>query len=123
MVTLTPELLRSYSEAALDNAAELITEASLLRDHAHHARAYFLSVAAIEEVGKGLMAFDGQNRHLANPAVVTRLRTGMEDHSKKITYAFMPMIVASTNPREAIQVSVDLMVQLKRGREPSMYSD
>ena len=98
MVTLTPQLLRSYCDAALDNASELLAEASLLLTHSFNARAYFLAVAAIEEAGKGLQAFDGQNRNLANPAVVTRLRTGMEDHSQKITYAFMPLIVASTNP-------------------------
>jgi AbiV family abortive infection protein len=123
MVTFTPELLRSYCDAALDNAGELLAEASLLLAHGFNARAYFLAVAAMEEAGKALMAFDGQNRNVANPAVVKKLRTGMEDHSRKITYAFIPMIVASTNPREAIEVALDLMIQLKRGREPSMYSD
>ena len=69
------------------------------------------------------MAFDGQNRNLADPAVVTNLKNGMEHHSPKITYAFMPWILASTDTREALKVSVDLMIHLKRGREPSMYSD
>jgi AbiV family abortive infection protein len=123
MVTLTSELLQAYCEAALDNAAKLHAEASLLLAHGHHARAYFLAVASMEEVGKALMAFDGQNRKLDNPAVVSKLRSGMEDHSQKITYAFMPMILASTEQRQAIEVAVDLMINLKRGREPSMYSD
>jgi AbiV family abortive infection protein len=123
MVTLTSELLKAYCDAALDNAAELYAEASLLLAHGHNARAYFLAVASMEEVGKALMAFDGQNRKLDNPAVVSKLRSGMEDHSRKITYAFMPMIVASTEQRQAIEVAVDLMINLQRGREPSMYSD
>jgi AbiV family abortive infection protein len=123
VVTFTPDLLRSYTEAAMDNANELLAEASLLLAHGHKARAYFLAVAAIEEAGKGLQAFDGQNRNLADPAVVTNLKRGMEDHSRKITYAFMPWILASKDTREALKASVDLMIHLKRGREPSMYSD
>jgi AbiV family abortive infection protein len=123
MITFTPELLRAYSGAALDNAAELNAEASLLLSRGHFARAYFLAVASIEETGKALMTFDGQNRKLDNPAVVSKLRLSTEDHSRKITYAFMPMILASTEQRDAIEVAVDLMINLKRGREPSMYSE
>jgi AbiV family abortive infection protein len=119
----TPDLLRAYSGAALGNGAELHAEAALLLSRGHFARAYFLAVASIEEIGKSLMAFDGQNRKLDNPAVVSKLRFGMEDHSQKITYAFMPMLVGSTEQRKAIEVAVDLMINLKRGREPSMYSD
>lgn len=43
---LTPELLQEYSDAALANAQELLDEASLLLQHDHQARAYFLAVAA-----------------------------------------------------------------------------
>jgi AbiV family abortive infection protein len=121
--TLNPELLRSYTDAALDNAAELHAESKLLVVNGHNPRAYFLAIACIEEVGKAMMAFDGQNRKLDNPAVVSKLRKNMEDHSTKITYAFMPMIVASTDQRQAVEVALDLMTNLKRGREPSMYSD
>jgi AbiV family abortive infection protein len=123
MMTLTPELLRSYTDAALDNAAELHAESKLLLGNGHNPRAYFLAIACMEEVGKAMMAFDGQGRKLDNPAVVSKLRGNMEDHSQKITYAFMPMIVASKEQRQAIEVAVDLMTNLKRGREPSMYSD
>ena len=71
---LTATLLLSYSEAALRNADELLSEASLLRDHDHMARAYFLAVACIEEAGKALLAFDAQNRNLSDPAVCTKLK-------------------------------------------------
>ena len=64
---MTADLLRAYSEAALRNADELLVEASLLRDHGHMARAYFLAVACIEEAGKALHAFDAQNRNLSDP--------------------------------------------------------
>ena len=40
---LTKTLMQSYSKAALRNADELLVEASLLSDHDHRARAYFLA--------------------------------------------------------------------------------
>lgn len=42
MPKLTIALLQSYSEAALRNADELLGEASLLHDHGHSPRTYFL---------------------------------------------------------------------------------
>ena len=51
----TVELLREYSVASLNNAEELIEEASLLYERNHIARAYFLAVASIEEIGKALL--------------------------------------------------------------------
>ena len=71
---LTTTLLRFYSEAALRNAEELLTEASLLCHHDHMARAYFLAVACVEEAGKALLAFDAQNRNLSDPVVSTKLK-------------------------------------------------
>ncbi|MDB5799844.1 MAG: abortive infection, AbiV family protein [Rhodocyclales bacterium] len=50
--SLTPENLQQYLDAALANAGQLIVEARLLLEHSHYARAYFLAVAAIEEVGR-----------------------------------------------------------------------
>jgi AbiV family abortive infection protein len=120
---LTPQLLRAYSAAALENAKELVAESSLLLAHGHRARAYFLAVASIEEVGKGLQAFDAQGRNLANPAVASRLKNRTEDHAHKITYAFSTWILRSKSPREALEASLGLITELKRGREPSMYSD
>lgn len=120
---LTADLLCAYSEAALCNADELLVEASLLRDHDQMARAYFLAVACIEETGKALQAFDGQNRNLSDPAVCTKLKTGMESHAQKINYALSMWALSSSDPRDALKVALDLILQLKRGREPSMYSD
>ncbi|WP_306259175.1 AbiV family abortive infection protein [Pararhizobium sp. IMCC21322] len=120
---ITKELLRSYSEAALRNADELLVEAVLLRDHDHMARAYFLAVASIEEAGKALFGFDAQNRNLSDPAVCTKLKAVMESHAQKISYALSSWALSSSDPRESLKVALDLIFHLKRGREPSMYSD
>lgn len=120
---MTAELLRSYSAAALRNADELLVEASLLRDHDHMARAYFLAVACIEEAGKALIAFDAQNRNLSDPAVCTKLKTTMETHAQKINYALSMWALSSPNQREALKVALDLIFHVEQGREPSMYSD
>lgn len=119
----TVDLLREYSAAALKNASELLEEASLLYTNGHPARAYFLAVASIEETGKALQAFDAQGRNLGDSAVTAKLRRLMEDHSQKITAAFTAMLQASPNIRDAVMPAVDLMIHLKRGREPSMYTD
>lgn len=119
----TAELLKEYSAAALRNAADLLEEASLLYEKGHAARAYFLAVACIEETGKALQAFDAQGRNLADSAVTAKLRRAMEDLSQKITAAFTAMLLASSDIREATMRAVDLMIHLKRGREPSMYTD
>jgi hypothetical protein len=47
----------------------------------------------------------------------------MEDHSQKITAAFTAMLLASPDIRDAVMPAVELMIHLKRGREPSMYTD
>ena len=120
---MTAELLRAYSNAALRNADELLVEASLLRDHEHMARAYFLAVARIEEAGKVLQAFDAQKRNLSDPAVCTKLKARMESHALKISYALSMWALSSPDPRGALKVALDLIFHLQHGREPSMYSD
>ena len=47
----------------------------------------------------------------------------MENHSQKITAAFTAMLLASQDIRKAVMPAVELMTHLKRGREPSMYTD
>jgi AbiV family abortive infection protein len=101
----------------------LLTEASLLQEHGHYARAYFLAVACIEEAGKALLAFDAQNRNLYDPAVCSKLKASMESHAQKINYAIFMWAMSEHDPREALHVALDLMFHLKNGREPSMYSD
>lgn len=120
---LTETLLKSYSEAALENADELLAEASLLCAHGHMARAYFLAVACIEEAGKALLAFDTQMRNLTDPAVCAKLKKSMENHGFKINYALTMWAFDSSDQRKALEVALDLIFHIKQGREPSMYSD
>ena len=120
---LTKTLLKSYCEAALGNANELLAEASLLRDHNHMARAYFLAVACIEESGKALLAFEAQNRNLTDPAVCTKLKKSMEDHGLKINFALSMWAMNSPDKRKSMTMALDLIYNLKHGREPAMYCD
>ena len=120
---LTIELLQEYRDAALENARKLLAEAALLLKHKHHARAYFLAVASVEEIGKAVQAFDGMGRNLKNSAVSMRLKVQFEDHSQKITSAFVPWILATPNLRDEVMSFVNLMIDVKHGREPSMYTD
>lgn len=122
-LNLTAELLRQYCDASLCNASELLNEASLLGANSHHARAYFLAVAAIEETGKALTAFDAQGRNLRDPAVTKKLKQSMEDHPSKIRAAFTGWLMASPIIRDVVMPMVDLMIHLQHGREPSMYTE
>jgi AbiV family abortive infection protein len=120
---LTLALLQQYHDAALVNSSKLLIEANLLLEHGHHARAYFLAVATIEEVGKAVQAYDGLGRNLKDSAGSTRLKLQFEDHSQKITSAFIPWIKTSPNIREELITFMNLMIDVKKGREPSMYVD
>lgn len=120
---LTATLLHNYSKAALRNADELLVEATLLLNHGHLARAYFLSVASIEEVGKALLSFDSQKRNLADPAVCSKLRKSLENHGDKISYALAMWAMSHVDQRAALLVAVDLIGDVRHGREPSMYTD
>lgn len=120
---LTIELLKNYSEAALNNAKEIVSEAHLLYSRGHRARAYFLGIAAIEEVGKALIAFDAQGRNLSDPGVCKQVFRSIEDHTQKITSAISAKLRISPNLRNDLMPSINLMIHLKHGREPSMYTD
>ncbi|MBB3295099.1 AbiV family abortive infection protein [Mitsuaria sp. BK045] len=120
---LTDELLRDYTAAALSNAEQLTQEAQLLLAHGHHARAYFLAVAAIEECGKAYTTHEGRGRDLTNPAIANRLQKSIADHQQKLNAATLPWIRRMANPRDQILPLVEVIVALQNGREPSMYSD
>lgn len=123
---LTKDVLQQYSEAAVLNAGELVAEASLLKEHGHLARAYFLAVAAIEEMGKAVQAFDAQGRNLTNSAVTARIKERFNDHSSKITTAFVPWMIAlpmNETIQQSLELLVEMSISLKDGREPSMYTD
>jgi len=114
---LTLDLLQQYRDAALKNAQALLEEASLLLEHGHHARAYFLSASSIEEAGKAVQAFEGLGKNIKDPAVTQRLKFQFEDHSQKVAYAFSPWLRVTPNLREEIMTFVNRTVDLKFGRE------
>lgn len=119
----TENILKDLSNVSLENAEQLIKEAELLIGQDFFPRAYFLSVAAIEEIGKAFICFESSVRNLNDSAITTSIIKSIENHSSKIGAAFHASILASEDSRGAIQTAVDLMVILKNGREPSMYTD
>lgn len=123
---LTLELLLGYQEAALKNASELLEEAQLLLLNVHYARAYFLAVASIEETGKAYLAFDARGRNLSDGGLCKKIKENFEDHPTKIMQAFICWIISSNSPnkiREEVQAAIDQIINLKHGREKSMYID
>ena len=119
--TLNPAQLGRYANSAIENAKALIEDACLLLEHGRWPRAYFLSVAGIEEIGKALIAYDGQSRNLRDPAVSATLLRRMSDHASKISIAFMGFVVADA--RKNTEAAIPLIIALQSGREPSMYTD
>lgn len=119
----TDKILKDLSTASLENAEQLIKEAKVLLRNNYLPRAYFLSVAAIEEIGKAYLCFESTTRNLNDSAVTSNILKSIENHSNKINAAFHTSILTSKDPRGAIQIALDLMIELKNGREPSMYTD
>jgi len=117
------DLLNQFSLAAIENARELIEEAELLFEHRHFSRAYFISVVAIEEIGKSFLAFEALGRNLGDSAVTAKLRNSFESHSAKINSAFQASIISHGDLRNELEGIVNLIITLKHGREPSMYTD
>lgn len=125
MTAMTKESLELLVVASLENARSLIDEAELLLKHSHIPRAYFLAVASIEEIGKAIIAFEGQGRNLSDRAVQSKLFKTIIDHKSKIISAFVGSLKTTdpANMEEAIEAATGLMSGLKAGREPSMYTE
>ena len=113
--------LQGLFRAALANAKALLQEASLLLQHGHYSRAYLLAVASIEETGKAAIAHDAPGRNLRDQAVRSKIDRMITDHASKIRAAFTGFLVA--DPDKNAERAVELIVQLQRGREPSMYTE
>lgn len=111
--------------AALTNAEELLQEADALLSAKHHARAYFLAVASIEEVGKSAIAFNAAGRNLSDQKIANAVRKKLLDHKSKIISAFAPSLHLTNNGSlpEAMETAMGLIGDLRRGREPSTYTE
>ena len=117
------KFLMEYELAAIANAEEILNDTKVLLARKSYARAYFLSVASIEETGKALMAFSSRGRNLSNDGLKKKLQKMFEEHSQKIAYAFLGWIFASPKIEKSAKTAVDLMTHLQPGRETSMYVD
>jgi AbiV family abortive infection protein len=120
---LSVEFLREYSIAALSNAKMLYSEAKLLLERSYFARAYFLSIATIEEIGKAVIAFDAQGRKLTNTRVASKIRSQLASHPAKINASFLPWILSSDDPKRDALLAASLSLDLSQGREASIYVD
>jgi AbiV family abortive infection protein len=125
MIDISVMSLTKLAAAALANAEGLLQEASALLSAGHHARAYLLAVASIEEVGKAAIAFNAAGRNLSDQKVAKAVRKKVVDHKSKIISAFAPslQLTDKTNLPEAIEATMGLIGDLRRGREPSMYTE
>jgi|LGVF01.1.fsa_nt_gb AbiV family abortive infection protein len=117
------EFLTEYGNAAIENAQQILDDAKILLGHKSFARAYFLAVAAIEETGKAYMAFSSKGRNLSDEGLKKKVQKIFESHSQKISCAFTGWIAKASNPRESIEAALELIHNLKLGREKSMYVD
>ena len=120
---ITEELLKQYQEASLNNSQDLLSEASLLYDHGHHARAYFLACASIEETGKAYSAFSARGRNLSDPGIQVAVKSKFEDHSSKMIASMVCLARKTSFDADTISYLVDLSGHLLYGREKSMYVD
>jgi len=120
---LSAKLLESYQNAALDNAQSLLEEAQILYSKDRFARAYFLAVSSIEETGKSWLAFSARGRNLDNAGVQKRLKEIFEQHSQKISSAFVGWLHTASFDKDSFERALTLMIHLERGREKAMYID
>jgi len=125
MRQLTKPTLIDLSRAALENAEALLGEAETLLAGEHFARAYFLAIAGIEEIGKSALAFNAAGRDLNNQRVAKAVWEKLLEHKSKIIAAFGPSLHLTQKDglEEAIEASIELIGALRRGREPSMYTE
>jgi AbiV family abortive infection protein len=121
--SLSHEILHKYLDASLINASDLLTEATTLLSQERYARAYFLACAAMEETGKGYLAFSAMGRNLNNPGVQTTVKMSFEDHRSKLVSAMICLLKKKEITKEKIEEFIDIGVHLKIGREKSMYVD
>ena len=116
-------MLHKYLDAALINASDLLTEATTQLSQERYARAYFLACAAMEETGKGYIAFSAMGRNLNNPGIQTAVKAAFEDHRSKITSAMICLMKKREITKEKTEEFIDMGVHLGIGREKSMYVD
>jgi AbiV family abortive infection protein len=121
--SLSLHLLRSFVDASLLNASELLFEASDFLSQKKYARAYFLACASLEETGKAYLAFSALGRNIKNSDVESEIKASFERHRSKITSALICSLEKDEVAKENASKVVELLVDLENGREKSMYVD
>ena len=88
------------------NAKDLVTEAKLLSDHGHKARALSLSVLALEEIGK-LFYADGLLYARADDPRAKAFAKSLKSHSTKLSaLELLPLLlmnISSVDPRHSTE--------------------
>jgi len=123
---INKNILKEYQDNALQNAHGLLSEAQLLFNHKHYARAYFLACLSMEETGKACIAWTAQGRNLVNEGIHKILKDRFGHHTSKISYAFYCWALISSNlfsSAEQMTNLQNLQMHLINGREKSMYVD
>jgi AbiV family abortive infection protein len=110
-IPLSSKLLRRYRDAAIDNARELLYEATLLLSHNHYARAYHSCIAAIEEVGTAVQVFDALGRNIHDADVVNRFVLNLDDYGRKVTAAVFPWLLVVPDKRSHAMPYISAMIK------------
>lgn len=110
-IALTSKLLRRYRDASIDNAHELLYEATLLLQHNHYARAYHSAICAIEEVGTSVQVFDALGRNVRDPDVANRVVLNLADYARKVTAAVFPWLLVVPDRRDSVMPYISKMIK------------
>ncbi len=110
-IALTSKLLRRYRDASIDNARELLYEATLLLKYNHYARAHFSAISAIEEVGTSVQVFDALGRNVRDPDVANRIVVNLSDYGRKVTAAVFPWLLVAPGNRSEVMPYISRMIK------------
>lgn len=121
-IPLGSRLLRAIRDVAIDNARQLLHEASLLLEHHHHARAALLARVAIEEVGRAVQAFDALGRNMSDEAVAMRVKMNFSDEARRLNAAAFPLLLEEPQRRDEVMAQIGDLVDTDGGREPALYT-
>lgn len=121
--SLSHDILYKYLDAALNNASDLLIDATDFLSKERYARAYFFACTALEETGKAYAAFSAMGRNLDNPGVEAAVKFSFENHRSKIVSAFICLRKKMKTTTEEIEKFMKYTIHIEIGREKSMYVD
>jgi AbiV family abortive infection protein len=122
-IPLTSKLLRRYRDASIDNARELLYEATLLLQYNHYARAYHSSITAIEEIGTSVQVFDALGRNVRDPDVASRVVLNLGDYARKVTAAVFPWLLVAPARRDEVMPYVSKMIKRQIPKHGALHAE